>query len=511
MNTAKEKTLQTTLCNLIEGLVVIPNAAEIDRPITGIQLDSRLVKNGDLFIACFGRNHDARNYVDQAIRSGCAAVVAEFTAGTQELKMIGSIPVIGTHNLSSKVSEIANRFYQYPSAELKIIGITGTNGKTSCSQFIADTLQGLGYKCGMMGTLGSGQPGSLEPSELTTPDPVFSQKQLARMVNERSDYVAMEVSSVGLDQKRVEAIDFDTAVFTNLTRDHLDYHKTMEEYAKSKKKLFKWPTLKAAILNLDDEFSLSLINSVSKEVEIVTYSLSNHHASVFSEGLTFSGSGYSMIVNTPFGNMELSGRLLGRFNISNILAVIATLISLLSREGKGHIDLVKILDEVSSLDSVDGRMEIVNDAGEVTTIVDYAHTPDSLRCALESLRYHFKGKIWCVFGCGGNRDEGKRPLMGEIAESFADCLVVTDDNPRTEVGDRIVSQILSGVRKPQDVSVIRDRSQAIRYAISNASLKDLVFIAGKGHENYQEVSGIKTCFSDKAHARLALKARGNSR
>ena len=509
MNTEKETIFHITLCNLIDRLVTIPNS--IDRPITGVQLDSRLVKNGDLFIACFGRNHDARNYIDEAIRSGCAAVIAEFTIGMQKVDMRGSIPVIGIENLSSRVSEIANRFYQQPSSKLKVIGITGTNGKTSCSQFIADSLQSLGYKCGVIGTLGCGLPGSLEPTALTTPDAVFSQKQLALMVNERVEYVSMEVSSVGLDQKRVEAIEFDTAVFTNLTRDHLDYHKTMEEYAESKRKLFRWPTLKSAILNLDDELALSLINCVPKEVEIITYSISNHHASVFSEGLTFSGSGYSAIINTPIGSMELSGKLLGRFNISNILAVIATLISLLSREGNEHIDLAKILDKVSLLNSADGRMEIVNDTGELTAIVDYAHTPDSLRCALASLRDHCKGKIWCVFGCGGNRDEGKRPLMGEIAESLADRLVVTDDNPRTEDGDRIVSQILSGIRKPQEVTVIKNRGEAIRYAITNASLQDLVFIAGKGHETYQDISGTKTCFSDRSHARLALKVRGKSR
>ena len=511
MNTAKETISQTTLYNLIEGLATIPASSDINRPITGVQLDSRLVKNGDLFIACFGRNHDARNYIDQAIKSGCAAVVAEFTAGMQQLEMRGGIPVIGAENLSSKVSEIANRFYQYPSSKLKIVGITGTNGKTSCSQFIADVLQSLGYKCGMIGTLGCGLPNSLEPTALTTPDAVFSQKQIARMANKGFEYVSMEVSSVGLDQKRVEAIDFDTAVFTNLTRDHLDYHKSMKEYAESKRKLFKWPTLKSAILNLDDEFALSLINSIPNGVEIITYSISNPHASVFSENLTFSSSGYSAVINTPMGTMEVSGNLLGRFNISNVLAVIATLISLLSREGNGHIDLTKILNKVSSLDSVDGRMEIVNDVGEVATIVDYAHTPDSLRCALESLKYHFKGNIWCVFGCGGNRDEGKRPIMGEIAESLADHLVVTDDNPRTEVGDRIVSQILSGVRNPQNVSVVRDREEAIKYAITNASTTDLVFIAGKGHEAYQDISGTKSYFSDKAHASSALKARGKYR
>ena len=271
----------------------------MDSKITGIQLDSRLVNTGDLFIACFGRNHDARNFIDQAIRKGCGAVLAEFTSGMDKLEMRANVPIVGIENLSRKVSEIANRFYNYPSSQLKVIGITGTNGKTSCSKFLATALQKLGYRCGMMGTLGCGVPDALERTLLTTPDAVFSQRQLAQMVSKNCEHVAMEVSSVGLDQKRVEAIRFDTAVFTNLTRDHLDYHKTMSEYAESKRKLFQWPGLKSAVLNLDDEFSLSLINSIRKEVEIFTYSVSNRNASVYSESLTFSKSGYSALVNTP--------------------------------------------------------------------------------------------------------------------------------------------------------------------------------------------------------------------
>ena len=314
-----------------------------------------------------------------------------------------------------------------------------------------------------------------------------------------------------LIKKRVEAIRFDTAVFTNLTRDHLDYHKTMSEYAESKRKLFQWPDLKSAVLNLDDEFSLSLIKSIKKEVKIFTYSVSNKSASVFSEGLTFSNTGYSALINTPFGCKELSGKLLGRFNLSNVLAVIATLISLKVRENSGRIDLAEILDSVASLSSADGRMEIVNESNEITTIVDYAHTPDSLKSALETLKCHFAGEIWCVFGCGGDRDEGKRPIMGEIAEAFADHIVITDDNPRNESGDRIVSQILSGIEKHQNVSVIRNREKAISHAILKALPTDLVFIAGKGHETYQEISGKRVIFSDKVFARAALEERGNGK
>ena len=509
MNKLEEKIVPMTLFELLKGLMEISNFDYMDRKVTGIQLDSRLVNTGDLFIACSGRNHDARNFIDQAIRKGCGAVLAEFTSGMNRLELRANVPIVGVENLSKKVSEVASRFYHHPSSQLKVIGITGTNGKTSCSKFIATTLQKLGYRCGMMGTLGCGFPDALEKTLLTTPDAVFAQWQLAQMVSKDCDHVAMEVSSVGLDQKRVEAIRFDTAVFTNLTRDHLDYHKTMSEYSESKRKLFQWPGLKSAVLNLDDKFSLSLINSIRKGVEIFTYSVGNKSASVYSEGLTFSKSGYSALVNTPFGCKELSGELLGRFNFSNVLAVIATLISLMARENSGRIDVAKIMDGISSLNSADGRMEIVNSPNEITTIVDYAHTPDSLRNALETLKCHSKGEIWCVFGCGGNRDEGKRPIMGEIAELFADHIVITDDNPRDEPGDRIVSQILGGIKKYQNVSIIRNRGEAISYAIASASPADLILIAGKGHETYQEISGRRVLFSDKVHAKSALKARGS--
>ena len=237
--------------------------------------------------------------------------------------------------------------------------------------------------------------------------------------------------------------------------------------------------------------------------------MSNRNASVYSESLTFSKSGYSALVNTPFGCKKLSGELLGRFNFSNVLADIATIISLMARENSGRIDLAKIIDSISSLSSADGRMEIVNSPNEITTIVDYAHTPDSLKNALETLKCHSEGEIWCVFGCGGNRDEGKRPIMGEIAELFADHIVITDDNPRNEPGDRIVSQILSGIQKHHNVSIIRNRAKAISHVIASASPADLILIACKGHETYQEISGRRVIFSDKAHAKSALKARGS--
>ena len=391
---------------------------------------------------------------------------------------------------------------------LNVFGITGTNGKTSCSQFIAQSLTGLGHKCGVIGTLGYGVCGELNESQLTTPDAVFTQKALAEMAVDRIGPVAMEVSSVGLHQKRVEAVRFDTAIFTNLTRDHLDYHGSMEAYAENKKKLFTREDLRCAIINLDDPYGLSILNNIEKEVDVVTYSIRNPKANVYAENLSLNRKGLEADIVTPAGMGHVCGRLIGYFNFSNLLATVATLVNYLSC--KQELDLGELFKNVSNLKPVTGRMEIIGDDQEITALVDYAHTPEGLRSALLALRDHFDGDIWCVFGCGGNRDKGKRPIMGEIAEQNANQLVIADDNPRNEQGEEIVQHILSGIRNPSAVKVIRDRAEAIDYAIQNAKPGDLVLVAGKGHETYQDVGGNKNIFSDANQVRLALQNRSIS-
>ena len=391
---------------------------------------------------------------------------------------------------------------------LNVFGITGTNGKTSCSQFIAQSLTGLGHKCGVIGTLGYGVCGELNESQLTTPDAVFTQKALAEMAVDRIGPVAMEVSSVGLHQKRVEAVRFDTAIFTNLTRDHLDYHGSMEAYAENKKKLFTREDLRCAIINLDDPYGLSILNNIEKEVDVVTYSIRNPKANVYAENLSLNRKGLEADIVTPAGMGHVCVRLIGYFNFSNLLATVATLVNYLSC--KQELDLGELFKNVSNLKPVTGRMEIIGDDQEITALVDYAHTPEGLRSALLALRDHFDGDIWCVFGCGGNRDKGKRPIMGEIAEQNANQLVIADDNPRNEQGEEIVQHILSGIRNPSAVKVIRDRAEAIDYAIQNAKPGDLVLVAGKGHETYQDVGGNKNIFSDANQVRLALQNRSIS-
>jgi len=507
MNTAEQLNSNGVLLDLIEGLVSLPDPLPqaINTVATGIQMDSRLLRKGDLFLACFGSNHDAREFIDEAIELGVAAVLAESGGEWQGIRVIEDVVVIAIDNLPAKLGEIAGRFYSHPSRQLSVVGITGTNGKTSCSQFIAQALANSGFSCGTMGTLGYGVYGELKETQLTTPDPVFTQMALAEMSKDGIDPVVMEVSSVGLHQSRVKAVEFDTAIFTNLTRDHLDYHESMEVYGDNKKKLFTSEGLNTAIINLDDPYALSIINAIAPSVEVCTYSLKNSAATVYAESLSLTRQGFEARVVTPIGAGTVEGKLFGYFNVSNLLAVITTLITYLPK--KRDMDIEQLCALVSGLSPVDGRMEIIGDSTEITAVVDYAHTPDGLRSALQGLRDHFSGNIWCVFGCGGNRDSGKRPIMGEIAESFADRLIVTDDNPRNEEGDEIVQHILSGMCEPDAAIVQRDREKAIAYAIEQAEAGDVILIAGKGHETYQDVGGSQFIFSDANHVRLALQAR----
>lgn len=508
MNTAEKLKSSITLNELLDGLVdkagLEPGILSV--VISGVQLDSRLLSEGDLFLACFGKNHDARDYVFDAVKREVAAIFVESGGEWQTHRIIDDKPVIPVDNLSAKLSEIAARFYDRPSEKLSVIGITGTNGKTSCSQFIAQALTETERRCGVIGTLGYGVQGELQETQLTTPDAVFTQMALAEMVANKLDPVVMEVSSVGLHQKRVKAVRFDVAVFTNLTRDHLDYHKSMEDYAESKKKLFTTEGLRSAVVNLDDPYALFMLNSICKKVDISTYSMNNRIATVYAKAVKYTQRGFEATIETPMGQGEISGQLLGSFNFSNVLAVAATIISYLGSSSEFNIE--KLCAAISGLSPVSGRMEIVGDnAQDITAVVDYAHTPDGLKSALLALREHFTGDIWCVFGCGGNRDKGKRPLMGEFAEAYADQLVICDDNPRNEDGDEIVNHILSGIEELSKVTIERDRAKAIAGTIAAAKPGDVVLVAGKGHETYQDIAGEKALFSDVSHVRLALQGR----
>jgi UDP-N-acetylmuramoyl-L-alanyl-D-glutamate--2,6-diaminopimelate ligase len=507
MNTAEEISNSMPLPELIGGLAELPEPlpARLVVQVSGVKMDSRLVRQGDLFIACFGRNHDARDYIDVAIRQGAVAVLAESGGAWHGIQYRDAIPVIAVDQLAASISEIAGRFYGDPSNSLRVIGVTGTNGKTSCSQFIAQALENSGVRAGVIGTLGYGRYANLRESPHTTPDAITTQQVLAELLKDHVTAVAMEVSSVGLHQHRVNGVAFDTAVFTNLSRDHLDYHGSMESYAENKRKLFSSPGLRVAVVNLDDSYALSMLDVLARDVKVYTYSLQNRSATVFASNVSLDRHGFRAEVSTPYGDGSINCPLFGLFNISNVLAALTTLLSFFERIGT--VDIEKLFALAANLRPVSGRMEIVGSSEALTCIVDYAHTPDGLQCALKAIRDHFDGHVWCVFGCGGNRDRGKRPMMGEIAETLANRLVITDDNPRMEDGEDIVRHILSGIEVNSNVTVIRDRATAINFAVENAAPGDVVLVAGKGHESYQDAGGRRTVFSDANQVRLALQKR----
>lgn len=489
--------------------MLIPSTAEaaIDTDylsvnVSGLQLDSRQVRSGDLFCALFGKNHDARDYIDIAISNGAAAVLADEGDKCHGVKWVGAVPVIAIGGLRAKLGDIAARFYGHPSQSMHVIGVTGTNGKTSCTQFIAQLLLKLDESCGIIGTLGCGVYPDLYDTGFTTPDALILQSVLAELRSSNIKTVAMEASSQGLHQYRLAGVDFHTAVFTNLTRDHLDYHGTMAAYAESKRRLFENPALKVGIVNIDDTHAAVMLNALPRCARSYTYSINNRLANVHVDNLVFRADGFDARLTTPWGQGAISSHLLGTFNLSNILAAVCAVMTL-----PGDFKLQDVLGAASQLMPVKGRMAVVGTRSGVTAVVDYAHTPDGLKNALQAVREHTGGNVWCVFGCGGNRDQGKRPLMAEVAESLADKVIVTDDNPRLENADDIVRQIMFGFSRREQVIIERDRACAIQLAIANAQDGDVVLVAGKGHESYQDIGGQRMAFSDIEQAHLALNQR----
>jgi len=380
-----------------------------------------------------------------------------------------------------------------------MLGVTGTNGKTSTVQLIAQALSLNEFTAGTIGTLGAGLYGKLVEGERTTPDVIAVHGYLADMRDAGATHVAMEVSSHALDQGRVDAVAFDVAVFTNLTRDHLDYHGTMEAYGEAKARLFSWPTLSSAVINLDDAYSEVLIEQLSDDINLIALSSRGHEAAnLQAKNVRMNAGGISFSLCQDEEALSVNSPLLGRFNVDNLLAVAGSLVAL-------DWPLARIAQVLPLLSPVGGRMNRVGGTnGKPLVVVDYAHTPDALEQALANLRSHTEGRLVCVFGCGGDRDKGKRSVMAAIAERGADVVIVTDDNPRTENGDGIVQDIQAGFSNLSRVLVQRDRAKAIAAAIRQADSTDVVLIAGKGHETYQEVYGIKTPFDDMVHARLSL-------
>ncbi len=477
------------LSNLLQNIRHMPS---VDLSIKGLALDSRCVQSGDLFFACQGSHSDGRAFIGQAIEKGAVGVLAETHPDLPEYYLEKGIPVIAIPQLHQKVSEIAARFYHHPGDSLDIIGITGTNGKTSTSYFIAAILQHLAKVCGIMGTLGNGIYGNIKPGVLTTPDAITIQKNLAEFLALGAKHVAMEVSSHSLDQGRVQHVPFKVGIFTNLTRDHLDYHGTMEAYGAAKAKLFDNPFLQFAVINIDDQFGQKLIQKIAGRKQVFAYSTTtkaHDFPLTYVKKVYWDAEGIRAYISTPWGEGEICSRLIGQFNLSNLLAVVTTLCLL-------KIPFQSVVEAISLLQPVAGRMQSFGGGDNPLVVVDYSHTPDSLEKALLALRSHCEGKLYCVFGCGGDRDRGKRPIMAGIAEKLADVVMVTDDNPRTEDPAMIVADILKGFSAPNKIIVQHDRSKAIRDVIHYAQQGDCVLIAGKGAETYQQIGEQKIPYSD---------------
>ncbi|MCL6554747.1 MAG: UDP-N-acetylmuramoyl-L-alanyl-D-glutamate--2,6-diaminopimelate ligase [Burkholderiales bacterium] len=470
-------------------------------PVHAVAIDSRQVQPGDVFLAYPGETADGRQFIPQAIANGAAAVLWEPEGFTWDPAWrVPHLPVAG---LRQKVGFIAAEVYGHPSRALWTVGITGTNGKTSCCHWIAQAATFCGRPTAIIGTLGNGLPGALSPATHTTPDPVTLQKLLRQFHDAGVQGVAMEVSSHALDQGRVNGVAFDLAVLTNLSRDHLDYHGTMERYAAAKGQLFHWPELSTAVVNYDDAWGRELAADCRRRgTPVVDYGFEGgevrgHHLEVSPAGLAFE-------VTTPWGEGRVESGILGRFNAANLLAVVAAL-------GAGGLPFDRIIAGVCRLKPVPGRMQTLRLPGKPLVVVDYAHTPDALEKVLTTLRELLAesraaaagARLIVVFGCGGNRDRGKRPMMGEVASRLADSVVVTSDNPRNEDPAAIIEAIVAGMGA--NYHVIEDRAAAIDYAIREARPQDVVLIAGKGHETYQEIRGTRLPFSDVEVAMRALE------
>ncbi|HSV35477.1 MAG TPA: UDP-N-acetylmuramoyl-L-alanyl-D-glutamate--2,6-diaminopimelate ligase [Ramlibacter sp.] len=469
-----------------------------------LHCDSRKVAPGDGFIAWPGAATDGRKHVPAALAQGASACLVE----KEGIEAFGlDAPSIAAYaQLKAATGPIAAAWFEQPSQQLDVLAVTGTNGKTSTSWWLAQALSNLqpeAMPCGLIGTLGTGRPPHVAFNGLTTPDPVLLQGQFRRFVDEGLKACAIEASSVGIVERRLDGTRIRVALFTNFSQDHLDYHESMEAYWDAKAELFRWPGLRAAVVNLDDTKGRALAQSLEGgAIDLWTVSC-DEPARVMAREIGYGEQGLRFVVQEGDERHPLATQLIGQYNVSNLLGVIAGMRAL-------GVSLAAAVAACGSLLPVPGRMERLSERGKPLVAVDYAHTPDALDKALQALRplaAQRGGQLWCVFGCGGDRDPTKRPLMAAVVEKNADRVIVTSDNPRGEKPETIISQILLGLSHNECVQVQADRAQAIADTIAGAAPEDVVLLAGKGHEDYQEVAGVKHPFSDQAHAQAALDAR----
>ena len=487
-----------SLQTLLEGMTAAP--VQTDISIHGLSSDSRDIGTGDLFLARRGANTRGSLYIRDAVRAGAAAVVVD----EELLPDLGRhlTPIIPVRQLQDKLGLIASRFYADPTKCLSITGVTGTNGKTSVSWWLAKVYSLLtDRQAGLVGTLGYGCYPRLQSAPNTTPGAIDLQRLFAGFVETGVDTAFMEVSSHALDQGRVSGVDFDVAVFTNLSRDHLDYHGNWQEYFRAKEKLFMCKSLRVAVVNYDDLHGRALLRSLPAGIDIISYGLSARsqqpeHPIV--KATSMSGAELALDIVTPWGSGQVRPGVMGKFNASNFLAVVAVL-------GQAGFSLNRILEKLENIGPVPGRMERFKRTDGARIVIDYAHTPAALEQVLTSLRESCDGRLICVFGCGGERDKEKRPQMGNVAEKLADEVILTDDNPRSEAGGDIIEAILSGVAGKSSATIERDRSRAIELALEKARTDDVVLIAGKGHETYQDIAGKRYPFNDQQQVRCLME------
>jgi len=486
---------QISLASLLHGLAAVPR----DVLLTDMTLDSRQVQPGGAFLACRGAGRHGLEFAGEVARRGAAALLWEPDGVHRPPAMDSQIVVTEVPLLGARASLIADRFFGSPSRQLDVVGVTGTNGKTTCAWLLAQALTACELPAAYLGTLGAAFGGELVAGEMTTPDAVTVQRQLADFAEHGARQVAMEVSSHGLVQNRVAAVHFDAAVFTNLTRDHLDFHGDMDRYGAAKASLFERDDVRLRVFNVDDAFGAQLAArpAFAGRIACTRGAAAVTGPFVRAQAIRYHSAGTQFALQSSFGAAEVSTSLLGEFNVDNVLAVLAVLL------GSG-VSLPRAAAALPSLAAPSGRLEVITAPRAPLVVVDYAHTPDALEKALQTLRRHCDGRLTAVFGCGGDRDRGKRPQMGAVAVRLADDVILTDDNPRSEAGDAIIADILAGVGAAPAVRVERDRRAAICSAISAARPGDLVLIAGKGHESVQIVGSARLPFSDQQVARAAL-------
>ncbi|WP_009546055.1 UDP-N-acetylmuramoyl-L-alanyl-D-glutamate--2,6-diaminopimelate ligase [Crocosphaera subtropica] len=489
------------LLNNVPSISSLPNHPALERDVKGISTNSHSCQPGDIFIGMPGTRVDGGEFWQSAMEVGATAAMISPQAA-EKFPPTDDHCVMIVDDLITVAAEVAAAFYHYPAQQLNMIGVTGTNGKTTTTHLIEYFLSQCQKPTALIGTLYTRWPGFQQTAVHTTPFAPELQEQLAEAVSANNEYCVMEVSSHALAQGRVKQCPFKVSVFTNLTQDHLDFHKDMEDYFAAKQLLFTPDYLQEkAIINLDDPYGKRLIESLKPE-QVWSYSVGDTQADFYTRDLTYRGNGVTGTLHTPLGTVNFTSPLVGQFNLSNVLAAVAAVLHL-------GLDLTTIIETLPHFLGVPGRMERVqiNDKQDITVIVDYAHTPDSLENSLKAARPFIQGQLICVFGCGGDRDRTKRPLMGQASAELADVSVVTSDNPRTEDPQRILEDILTGIPETVEPFVISDRAEAIKTAILQAKPGDGVLIAGKGHEDYQILGTEKIHFDDREEAGKALEIR----